>query len=472
MIWKIDINTETSRVRFIKDENGTTFSNYADVKVLDVTTIGTIGTFIIVENDASVGQINAGTLFEVYNEVLDIEEDAYYEMGECFEVGTDANGNKYHKGLSQDQDPLDPFNTPATGTLRSGDAYYRFRDIPGISVNNTPFIDDDGVSDFYKSEVENIGRPNGENPEAAQKWKPNQLRHSNLYIPDSIVNGLSTFDSEDFLPLPISYGAINKLQLVSNVLLSIHDFRWVSNYIGESVVRNQSGSDELIASSKVFGDYRASKFIAGTVNPESIVEYKGTVFGYDLNKGLMIQYAANGLTDIGAFKMTNYFSEKAMEILAHSKNSINPIKIIAGYDNRNNEYIVTFPSILIPNTIASTSNNEVNRATTIEIMEAETISYSPKINKWITFYSYKPEMFSNLDIKMLTFLDGKLWVHNENAIHNNFYGVQYSSQAEILFSDKPGQVKVYRAIGVESYHPWKVPYAKTPNGMETEIVEG
>jgi hypothetical protein len=467
---QVDINKETTRVRFIKDENGNTFSTYADVKVLDVAVIGTIGTFVVVENDASIGQINAGTLIEIYNEVLDIEEDIYYEMGECFEVGTDSDGNKYHKGLDQDQDPLDPFNVPATGTLRSGDAYYRFRNIPDITVNNNPFIDDDGVSDFYKSEVESIGRPNAENSDAAQLWKPNQIRHSGKYIPDSKVNGLSLFESVNFTNLPISYGDINKLQLVANVLLSIHEFRWVSNYIGEAVIRKQDGSDDLVASSKVFGDFRASKFIAGTVNPESIVEYKGIVFGYDLNKGLMVQYAADGLTDIGAYKMTNYFSDKGQKILSYSKDSVNPIKIMAGYDTKNNEYIITFPSILVPNTITVDEGLDSSRISpTKEVMTSETISFSPKINKWITFYSYKPEMYSSLDINMLTFLDGKLWLHNENPIYNNFYGVQYPSQVEILFADKPQQVKVYRSVGVESYHAWGVPYAKTPNGMETVV---
>ena len=73
---------------------------------------------------------------------------------------------------------------------------------------------------------------------------------------------------------------------------------------------------------------------------------------------------------------------------------------------------------------------------------------------------------------MISFTEGKLWIHNDNEIRNNFYGVQYSSQAGIIFNQPPGQVKVFQAVGVESYHEWHVPKMTTFNGMETVMVLG
>ena len=81
-------------------------------------------------------------------------------------------------------------------------------------------------------------------------------------------------------------------------------------------------------------------------------------------------------------------------------------------------------------------------------------------------------MYGNIDLEMLSFKAGELWIHNDNEIRNNFHGVQYPSQLEIISNMHPSQVKVFQAISVESYHPWHIPSMKTPNGMETIIVEG
>ena len=33
-------------------------------------------------------------------------------------------------------------------------------------------------------------------------------------------------------------------------------------------------------------------------------------------------------------------------------------------------------------------------------------------------------------------MDGKFWIHNDNEIRNNFYGVQYTSQIEAIFNEE------------------------------------
>jgi len=39
-----------------------------------------------------------------------------------------------------------------------------------------------------------------------------------------------------------------------------------------------------------------------------------------------------------------------------------------------------------------------------------------------------------------------------------------------VFNNLPNQVKIFEAVGADSYYAWAVPSAKTKNGMETEIV--
>ncbi len=570
---EVATDSETYRVRFIKDQNGNRYTEYYDFKILEVN-----GNLIKIEKEFDLGVIDQGALIEIYNEKLEIENDIYYEFGECFEVKTNDNGVKYHAGLTQDQDPLMPSSVPAKGTFRTGDAYYRLRGIPDGAANGSSYIDDDAVSDFYSSEVESIGRPNGENPDAAQLWKPNQLRHSGKYIPDSKVNNLSMFESADFNNLPIEYGEINKLQLAANVLISIQEFRWISNYIEEVITRKQGGGDNLEATTDVFGSFRAAKAITGTMNQESVVEYNGAIYAYDMNKGAVYRWGGDGLTPIHTYKMVNYFTDKSAEILNNMRFSINPVRVIGIYDPKFDEYILSFSEVAgekvileddpvgdpvsfklgfnvnnsqileaapdnslysikgekesgsnfiidettspeligaqIDNRVDSEgilrvkvkkSNGELREIVRLEpgqgikdfnistgvfvpkprtddnpvppnvpatniLSPCETVAFSERMNKWTTFYSFKPEKFGIINLSLLSFLGGKLWVHNTNEVRNNFYGVQYPSQIEIQFNELPGQVKVFEAIGVESEHLWYVLSAKTPNGMETEVV--
>jgi hypothetical protein len=560
----------TWRIRFIKDVNGNYFSDYIDLKILEVDS-----DVLVVENTLELGEIFPGTLMEIYNESLEIEGKLFYEFGECFEIGTYDNGNRYHKGLTQDQDPINPITTPAKGTFRTGDAYYRLRGVPDVPSNTPAYIDDDGVSDFYKSEVESIGRPNGINPDYSQKWKPSQIRHGGKYVPDSNINNISNFFSSDFQPLPISYGAIHKLQVASNVLLSIHEFRWVSNYIEEGIMRKQDGNSELVASTKVFDSFRAAKARAGTINQESVSEYKGNVYAWDMNKGAINKYGADGVSEASNYKMFDYFSDKAKLILNKMSQGTTPMKVIGVFDPKHDEYIVSFSELRTsPITenpgdggVRNTVSFEINDASIISaatdetlysviaekdsgsnilfdvsetpdltevqvdnqegskgilrvkikdesgsikeiarlepgqgiagldasgqdivpkprstdrapstspqgelLVKGETLAFSEKFNKWTTFYSFRPEMFGIIDLEMIGFTEGKLWIHNDNETRNNFYGVQYTSILETVFNTMPSKVKVFDAISAESYHAWSVPSAKTPNGMETEVI--
>lgn len=455
----VDLDSPDLRIRVIRYKNGSSVINfYRDYKVIKKQ-----GNILYIEDKNYQTWIGKMTMFEIYEDSKTQSNDVYYEIAETFEIGTDVNGNKYHKGLIQDQDPLNLINTPAAGTFRSGDVYFRVTDTQNDAQLSGIF--DDSVSDYYDSEVSNIGRPGAINPDAKQSWKPTQLRHSNKFIPDSNINGLSYFDAEGFNPLPIEYGAINKLILSSNVLMSIHEFRWVSNYIEESIMRKQDGTDQLIAASSVFGGFRAPDVITGTINQESVQEYMGNIFAYDMNKGIVTRFGADGLNDV-TNKMGNYFSQKTKELL--SSKSVFPIRVISAYDSDNSEYMLTFPAIYTKT--ADPSTPSIFKDTLV--INPQTISYSETIKRWITFYSFIPEIYGRIDLNLISFKDGKLWVHESTNIHNNFYNEQFTSQIEVGFNDKPGQVKVYKALGVESYHPWEAISVKTPNGMETIIYKG
>ena len=627
------------KMRLIKDNNGNLYTDYFE---FDVISAGP-SSFDIYK-DSAAGELKPGFLFELYNPVLEEENEVFYEIGECYEVGTDASGKPFHKGELQDQDPNNPVNTPATGCITCGDAYYRTRNFvttAGSAV--TPFyIDDAFISDFYDSKHQSIGRPSAVNPDFRQVWRPNTFRFGGKIFPATKINNLSSFDADDASTTDQEYGPINAMAKAENVLLLIHTSRWVTVYVEEALLRKQDGTNEIIASDDVIGGIRALKGKYGTVHPESVMEYKGAVYAYDMNKGEYVRYALNGLTSLSDVKMSNYWSDKSKELILLQDQY--KVPVLSQYDPFNDEVIVTIRDVLgyvddkgeavkfetgdksttsgeftgfspinsdppqgntvvtPPNSSANSGFNQsgptqsfvsfknpfiihndgngtmsfngafvsnggavyltptgspgiviIDRSSLnngylkltgtlsftihndpaateridvkvldengelqplaaiqpnqareititentgsqvitdplaqptfeqneqgvqlepkelIKLYEGETIAYSERLARWVTFYSFNPEMMGRVGIKLISWIDGRLFIHNDSDTRNNFYGVQYSSQYRPVSNVEPKKKKVFHAVHVQATKAWFVPVAKTPNGMETEI---
>jgi hypothetical protein len=67
--------------------------------------------------------------------------------------------------------------------------------------------------------------------------------------------------------------------------------------------------------------------------------------------------------------------------------------------------------------------------------------------RWKTFYDFTPENYSALGQELIGFVNGKPWVFNKNdALRNNFFGVQYKSQIAPVFNEQPMLKKVWNAL--------------------------
>lgn len=80
-----------------------------------------------------------------------------------------------------------------------------------------------------------------------------------------------------------------------------------------------------------------------------------------------------------------------------------------------------------------------------------TFAFSNRYNSWTTRYSFTPTCYANCGDIMLSSKDNSgVWRHDVNVKRNNFYGEQFSSKADITFNDYPSEVKVYKALSVET----------------------
>lgn len=95
-----------------------------------------------------------------------------------------------------------------------------------------------------------------------------------------------------------------------------------------------------------------------------------------------------------------------------------------------------------------------------------TVAWSPTAEKWLTFYSFIPEMYANIQNRFFSFKDGKMWQHNMGPVRNSFYEEtpdeennfpeRYPSRLRLISRGNPSSVKAYKAMSTEGNRAWGV----------------
>lgn len=337
------------RFRPIRSAGGNLFNKYFDVEVLEA---ATNGAYIVISNNFELN-LGVGDLYEIYTPRSQNSINVFYEFGECYEVGVAfMNGIKkyYHKGQTNQGYGTLPMEvvTPATGTMMSGDVYYRIRNIPVLIPNTTnygftnSYIDDGSVSDFFESDDEMIGRPRTDAGDIGQLFRPTAIRFSNRLQQDTKINGLASFDALNQKQISTDYGLINRLMLIGDdVLMAIcNNSKIVTMYINKSILRQATGAALLVAiSDEVIAQTNNLMQTLGSQNPESVViNDEKDVFLWDKQVAVIPRYTGNELTSISDFKLVTYFNDWSEIQLKYP-----PEKVItpAVYDRFFDEYVIS-----------------------------------------------------------------------------------------------------------------------------------
>jgi hypothetical protein len=88
-----------------------------------------------------------------------------------------------------------------------------------------------------------------------------------------------------------------------------------------------------------------------------------------------------------------------------------------------------------------------------------TLSYSPAVKGWPSFYSFIPEYTQGMNNYLYTFNNGQLYRHNTNDLRNNFYGVQYNTTIKSVFNKGPLENKLFKTLILESDAAWSATLA-------------
>jgi hypothetical protein len=145
-------------------------------------------------------------------------------------------------------------------------------------------------------------------------------------------------------------------------------------------------------------------------------------------------------------------------------------KVIGKVDPNTGEYLLSFHYIEIqdvPQLPPPFGNGGVLQ---VPVDRYETIAWNERSNLFTTFYSFEPEMYGRTATALVTFKDGKLWLHDSSDQRNNFYGVQYSSQVRFVANENPKVIKTWMNLAVKSNKVWQAAITND-NGQSSRLDE-
>jgi hypothetical protein len=503
--------TKGDRIRFIKSAEEQPFNVNFDLEILNYD----IGTAIItLRNEFNLPQlsISGGDLFEIYTPFKTLENNLYFEIGEFYKIE-----NGLHLGNEQNQTDTEP----AIVKFTSGDTYLFKRNMPVTETSfKNEFVESNFVNDFVNRNfiTSDVGRPNIVNMDIKQLRRPTTIYYSDRFIPETGINGLNSFFDNHFEQYDRNYGSIQRLASFDKRLECYQELKVGQILVEENVIFDQFAQGQVAASEKVLSKiiYYAGEFGIG-LHPESFCYYGNRRYFVDYRRGVVCRLSNDGITPISDVKMEEFFEDKFKEYLSQE---LVPT-IFTTYDVGYDELVVAFGglnrTLFIPPVVgninfgsivyesrllegsstivfdAQLEDNKTGYEADITvtrdlvkgtyIIEATpilpayerkvdvdikpiTLAFSETTKHWTTFYSFVPEYMCSVGLNIVTFKNGQLFLHDQNANHSVFYGVAYKSELWVPFNVMPESSKILKSIVLYTTSPFDV-IIETLNGQET-----
>lgn len=414
-------------------------------------------------------------IYEIYSPYKENVSEPYYTTGDTYAVLNPTQSGRLYSSL---------------GGVIYGDVYRFFRFSPTgtySAENMSP------APKFWDQWNTNSGEANFV-INSIEVTKYTAVRWSNVIIEGSQTNGLSTFDALDEKILPDDLGKLSKLQNTSkveeqgNVMLAIGEQETASCYLGEVQLVGAAANAFVATSPNVIGTVNVLKGSFGTVNPESVVEYRGNVYWLDMNNGRVIQYSGNGLFPISNYKMTRFWKNWCEQFLSMTPQEIEVFGgrpfVFSEADPFHDELLFSIPQLTTnppKGYIADyriepiTPDMQVYIPYPFDILDfrGKTIVYDLNSNSWRGSYSFNPEGFASLQNQLYSWKDGQLYLHNQYDKQCNFYGVQYTAKIMPVSNMYPSVPKSYNSNAVESNIPptYVLVYNDYPYIQESDLVD-
>lgn len=281
----------------------------------------------------------------------------------------------------------------------------------------------------------------------AQETRKSGIIFSGLFNSKTGINELNQFNMS-FNPtkeLEPNYGGIQKLYTLDTNLLALTEDKVFKILADKDALFNADEGVNVTATNLVLGQAMSYQGDFGiSTHPESFAFFNNTAYFTDAKRGVVLQLSpANGqIFPISSIGMSNFFRDRLGALNAGAK-------LIGAHNGYKKQYLISIQGY---NQNAASIGSETIPNETSEI----TLAYSQRAKGWTSRFSFIPEFGITSNSKFYTFKNGKVYLHNSNtAARNNFYGVQYNSEVQVIFNDNPTFVSDWLSINYEGSEGWE-----------------
>lgn len=452
--WPVYEFKKGDRVRVLGKYDG--YATVKDYPILDLLTIkpGTsdVGHFIKVPYDNST-DVTANWLMsqwgtvgnnefsiEVYSPSVNADPNSdlqlFYEFGESYEIYTDVNGNRSHKGATQNQ-VRGTGAQPALYTFKRGDVYSRQR-------LNYMWIVDQSVSDNYSSKVIGNGRSFVKDQYAKQIYYPTTVRYSLEYQPNTSINDTNRFLSGNLDEYDREKGAIQRLKTRGRQMRIFQSRACGVAPILQNMLQTADGNTVVSQSTEILNkiQYYQGDYGIGEQYCSLACSTQADYF-IDPILGAQIRLSNDGMTSLtetykAHFFLTEKLSKYQKTNYADNFGNGGYAKVLGIYDIFEEEYVACL------------------QGSATDLPEY-TIAFSETRNAYSSFYEYYPEWIESAGNLLISWKNGELWTHNNTSAYANFYGTQYSPSIKLIFNENQNIKKHYNTITTLGNTTWVAP---------------
>lgn len=333
-----------------------------------------------------------------------------------------------------------------------------------------------------------------------QQDKTTNIDYSDTYIAGTKTNGLNVFQPLNTKNIGSDSGEIQKLQLTNKqqedgtVMLAIATSTPLSIYLGETQVVASAQNTFIASNTDVIGTINALRNGYGTINPESVVEYNGSVWWFDALHGLTCQYSQDGVVAVSDYKMKRFWDRYGKRYVEQGSDVIEAFcgfsYVTSCVDPSTDEVMFVLPQVEenvvvsglpmgfaqpLPSysTLPDYASSIQNRFDIYD-GQAKIVSYKFLKNQWGNVYQWLPDCMEYLGNKLFGFKDGVLYLHNESlSSYNTIYGVQYPMRVCLPANQDPSLVKDLFDTAVEgnAYPNFVVAYTNYEYEQITDLAD-
>lgn len=438
------------------DNTSTIYDTQQDYPILGIvqktmTTPATLGAFIKVPKPSSFPSpaYSRIMLIEIYTPLVKTpdNEQLFYEWGQRYAIYT-SGGNRYHRGQLQDQTA----SQAATFAWTDGDVYLKQRPFYiAVPIENNVlysylYMMDANWNDYVPTASNSNGRAWVIDPNAKQITNSVQLRWGKAYQQDTNINQLNIFYPTDFDTIDLSKGPIEKF-LVEDRLLYVYQNRAVGNFgIFAKYIQNNEGQNQLVTTNEILTsnniNYLQGEYGTGG-QPTGLVAGRGVHYFADPVRGYLMRRSGDGLTPISELYKGQYFIRNIITpfnrpfLRTDGSNS----KILGYYDYFEEQYVSIFQE-------GTLSGDDIL---------PYTLSFNEKRNAFCSFYDFHPEWATCAEDVTYTWLNGQLYIHNNETQWCNFYGTQFYPSITLVYNDKVAIKKTFEALAYQGNQYWVCP---------------